>query len=55
MNINLLVHRGNRVKPGDWPWMVGLFVSRIDLEFQCGGSLVTDKHVVTGKSMKHFS
>ncbi|XP_012252479.2 serine protease gd-like isoform X1 [Athalia rosae] len=45
--VNLLVSRGDKTEPGDWPWLVALFVSRIRLEFQCAGNLITDKHVLT--------
>lgn len=48
-NVNLLVAKGDRIQAGDWPWLVAIFVSRIQLEFQCAGSLVTNRHVITGK------
>lgn len=34
--------------PGPWPWLVAIFVVRIKFEFQCAGSILTNKHIITG-------
>ncbi|KMQ95494.1 serine protease gd [Lasius niger] len=46
-NINLLIAKGMKTSPGQWPWLVALFVVRISYEFQCAGSILTNKHVIT--------
>ncbi|XP_046416377.1 serine protease gd isoform X1 [Neodiprion pinetum] len=46
-DINLLISKGEKTEPGDWPWLVAIFVSRIKLEFQCAGNLISNKHVLT--------
>lgn len=46
-SINLLIARGVKTSPGQWPWLVAIFIVKIEFEFQCAGSLVTNKHIVT--------
>lgn len=37
---------GRRSEPGDWPWMVALVSNMANKAF-CGGTLITDRHVLT--------
>lgn len=46
--INPLISRGEETSPGEWPWLVAIFYARIKFDFQCAGSLITNKHVITG-------
>jgi len=46
--LNLLISNGQKTFPGQWPWLVALFVVRNIFEFQCAGSILTNKHVLTG-------
>lgn len=47
---NPLVVNGEKTRPGEWPWLVALFAAiRIEkFQFQCGGSILTTKHIITG-------
>jgi len=38
--------------PGQWPWLVALFAMRPNYEFKCAGSILTNKHIITGKKSK---
>ncbi|XP_011867333.1 PREDICTED: proclotting enzyme-like [Vollenhovia emeryi] len=44
---NLLIANGEKTLPGQWPWLVALFVVKKGYEFQCAGSVLTTKHVLT--------
>jgi secreted trypsin-like serine protease len=44
-----LIYGGQYAKKGAWPWLVALHDSKTD-EFFCGSTLVSPKHVLTGKS-----
>lgn len=46
--VNYLIANGQRTSPGQWPWLAAIFLTKIEYEFQCAGSLVTEKHVITG-------
>ncbi|XP_046834543.1 serine protease gd-like [Vespa crabro] len=46
-NINPLIAKGLETSPGQWPWLVAIFVVKIQFEFHCTGTLVTNKHIVT--------
>ncbi|EFN68359.1 Serine protease gd [Camponotus floridanus] len=46
-NINPLISKGMKTSPGQWPWLVALFLVKIKFEFQCAGSILTQKHVIT--------
>lgn len=48
VRFNLLVAKGEITEPGDWPWLVAIFLSRVNLEFRCAGSLISNRHVLTG-------
>lgn len=53
-NVNLLITKGKKTLPGQWPWVVALFIVRIIYEFQCAGSLLTTRHVLTAAHcLKH--
>lgn len=47
-NINPLISKGMKTSPAQWPWLVALFLIKINFEFQCAGSILTQKHVITG-------
>ncbi|XP_011858642.1 PREDICTED: uncharacterized protein LOC105556175 [Vollenhovia emeryi] len=59
---NSLIPNGAMALPGQWPWVVALFRTvQTDLVtqryFNCGGSLLTNKHVITGmliEKIKYF-
>ncbi|XP_036145151.1 chymotrypsin-like elastase family member 2A isoform X1 [Monomorium pharaonis] len=46
---NPLVVGGERTREGEWPWLAALFAAtRIEnFQFQCGASVLTNKHVIT--------
>ncbi|XP_071564067.1 ovochymase-2-like [Temnothorax nylanderi] len=44
---NLLISRGEETMEGQWPWLVALFVVRLDHVFTCGGTILTNRHVIT--------
>lgn len=50
-NINPLIAKGVKTSPGQWPWLVAIFVVKIQFEFHCTGTLVTNKHIVTGTTL----
>ncbi|XP_071653494.1 uncharacterized protein [Temnothorax longispinosus] len=45
---NFLINYGEETMPGQWPWLVALFVVRINHVFKCGGTILTNRHVITG-------
>ncbi|XP_076671772.1 chymotrypsin-like elastase family member 2A isoform X2 [Andrena cerasifolii] len=46
--INPLVAGGTKTEPGQWPWLVAIYISRqYKFELQCAGTLVTNTHVIT--------
>jgi len=49
---NLLISNGVRTMRGQWPWLVALFAMRLNYEFKCAGSILTTKHIITGKKSK---
>lgn len=40
---------GYRIGRNEWPWLVALMHAQLDIFF-CGGSLISRKHVLSGKS-----
>jgi hypothetical protein len=42
-----LVLGGKKVKRGDWPWIVAI-IRKPNNAFMCGGSLISDKHILSG-------
>lgn len=50
MATNSLVVHGQSVPVGAYPWLAALFAVRdTGLNYLCSASLVSDRHVVTGK------
>nr|AYI57640.1 hypothetical protein [Ampulex compressa] len=45
--VNPLIAGGIEAYPGQWPWLVAIFIVRIEFEFQCGGTLLTNRHILT--------
>ncbi|XP_076766913.1 serine protease gd-like [Xylocopa sonorina] len=35
------------VRLGQWPWVVAIFIVELSYTFQCSGTLVTNRHVIT--------
>ncbi|XP_012521478.2 serine protease gd [Monomorium pharaonis] len=44
---NMLLSDGEKALPGQWPWVVTIFVVTTSYEFQCVGSVLTTSHVIT--------
>ncbi|KXJ71055.1 hypothetical protein RP20_CCG021573 [Aedes albopictus] len=44
-----LLYRGWKVEEGQWPWHVAIFYKQPQdsLKYQCGGSLLSSKHILT--------
>lgn len=42
---------GEDTTEGEWPWIVALTNRLIDEEYFCGGSLVSQKHVLSGEKI----
>lgn len=52
---NPLVVHGHIVPRGAFPWLVAMFgVTNTGLEYKCSGSLISNKHVITGKSYTYL-
>lgn len=50
---NSVMPTGEKTFPGQWPWIVAFYLLIIDErvnEFQCSGTLLTTKHIITGMS-----
>lgn len=45
------VFGGARIRKGQWPWIVA-FLHRFERNFFCGGSLISDKHVLSGEILQ---
>ncbi|XP_039315603.1 serine protease gd [Solenopsis invicta] len=48
--VNPLTYHGFLTQPGEWPWLAAIFVTNTleeNFQFQCGGSVLTTKHVIT--------
>jgi hypothetical protein len=39
---------GEKARKGEWPWLVA-FVYQPEEAFICGGSLISDKHILSGE------
>ena len=48
-----LIVGGNETKPGEWPWLVALTLNPSH-SFFCGGTLISEKHVLSGELNEHF-
>lgn len=44
----LLTNNGESTLPGQWPWLAAIFILRLDYEFKCAGTILTNKHILTG-------
>ena len=38
---------GNEAARGTWPWMAAVIITRNNKSKLCGGSLITDQHILT--------
>jgi len=47
-DINPLISKGWKISRGQWPWLAAIFLVKIEFEFQCAGTILTNKHVITG-------
>lgn len=48
-----LIIGGSPVSRGKWPWIVALFKTTAnESKFFCGGTLISNKHVVTGECLQ---
>lgn len=53
LSTNSLIANGQPVISGYYPWLVALYnIRQLNLEFTCGGSLISNRHVVTGRYCK---
>jgi secreted trypsin-like serine protease len=48
------IYGGDRANRNSWPWLVALF-DRKNEKFFCAGSLISEKHVLSGKNKSLFS
>jgi hypothetical protein len=49
VQVKPLVVNGSAVSRGAWPWLTAIFVTtEKGLEFMCGGTLISENHVITG-------
>lgn len=46
--INPLIVSGEKTYHGQWPWLAAIFLVKLEFEFQCAGTLVSNNHVITG-------
>ncbi|GAB1861510.1 Serine protease gd [Camponotus japonicus] len=44
---NSLISKKIKTSPGQWPWLVAIFLIKISNKFQCAGSILTQKHIIT--------
>lgn len=49
-SINPLISKGVKTSPGEWPWLVALFTVKREFEFQCAGSILTNRHIISGET-----
>jgi len=47
-DINPLISKGMKISRGQWPWLAAIFLVKIKFEFQCAGTILTNKHIITG-------
>ncbi|OAD52709.1 Serine protease gd [Eufriesea mexicana] len=52
--VNPLIAGGVKTRPGQWPWVAAIFVSKRNFGFYCGGSLVSNRHVITAAHCTKF-
>lgn len=44
-----LIVGGSNIRHGQFPWIVAFNQTRIDFSYFCGGTLVSLRHVITGR------
>lgn len=50
-----LVYNGYSYDKGEWPWLVAIYKTKFtSLSYVCAGTLISDRHVVTGKICLFF-
>lgn len=48
-----LIFHGDSYERGEWPWLVAIYKKKEDtVGFVCAGTLVSDRHVITGEAME---
>lgn len=45
--INPLIVSGEKTYRGQWPWLAAIFLVKLEFEFQCAGTLISNNHVIT--------
>lgn len=56
LSTNSLILNGNKVQVGVYPWLVAIFrVKSIGVSYICSGSLISNKHIVTGERIIVFN
>jgi secreted trypsin-like serine protease len=48
------IYGGDRANRNSWPWLVALF-DRKNERFFCAGSLISEKHILSGKNKSFLS
>lgn len=54
VSINPLIAGGTKTSPGQWPWLVAIYITRRNTDFQCAGTLISDVHVLTAAHCFHW-
>ncbi|XP_071638388.1 clotting factor G beta subunit-like isoform X3 [Temnothorax longispinosus] len=49
-SINSRIPNGEYALPGQWPWIVQLYIFKTEYEFRCAGSILTNRHIITAAS-----
>lgn len=53
-NEKFIFTNNRRLSPGQWPWLAAIFITREIFEFQCTGTLISDRHILTGNLIFKF-
>lgn len=48
-----IIVRGNESSRGLWPWLVALYYVK-DNEFFCGATLISNRHILTGRTNENY-